>query len=47
MFYREGGNEELSAFTNSDYADDIEDRKSTSGYVFKLSTGAVSWSSRK
>lgn len=47
IFYRKGGNEELIAYTDSDYAGDMEDRKSTSGYVFMLSEGAVSWSSRK
>jgi hypothetical protein len=25
----------------------VEDRKSTSGYVFLLSSGAVTWSSKK
>jgi hypothetical protein len=34
-------------FTDSDYAGDQDDRKSTSGYVFMLGTGAVSWSSKK
>lgn len=34
-------------FTKSDYAGNIYDRKSTSGYVFLLGTTAVSWSSRK
>ncbi|RVW62516.1 Retrovirus-related Pol polyprotein from transposon RE1 [Vitis vinifera] len=47
IFYKKGGNDKLVAFTDSDYADDLEDRKSTSGYVFMLSSGAVSWSSRK
>lgn len=37
-----GEEEELLAFTDSDYAGDIDDRKSTSGYVFLLSSGAVS-----
>ena len=37
----------MVAFTDSDYAGDLEDRKSTSGYVFILSGGAVSWSSKK
>jgi hypothetical protein len=45
--YKKGGSNELLAFTDSDYAGDIEDRKSTSGYVFVLSSGAVSWSSKK
>lgn len=47
IFYSKGGNTELIAFTDSDYAGDLEDRKSTSGYLFVLSSGAVSWSSRK
>ncbi|RVW84289.1 Retrovirus-related Pol polyprotein from transposon TNT 1-94 [Vitis vinifera] len=33
------GEEELLAFTDSDYAGDIDDRKSMSGYVFLLSSG--------
>lgn len=35
------------AYTDIDYAGDIDDRKSTSGYVFLLSGGAVSWASKK
>jgi hypothetical protein len=34
-------------YSDSDYAGDIEDRKSTSGYVFMLNSGVVSWSSKK
>lgn len=47
IFYKKGGVEDLIGYTDSDYAGDLEDRKSTSGYVFMLSSGAVSWSSRK
>ena len=47
VFYKKGGNEDLVAYTDSDYAGDLDDRKSTSGYVFLLSSGAVSWSSKK
>lgn len=47
VFYKKGGNKELIAYTDSDYAGDLEDRKSTSGYVFLMSSGAVSWSSKK
>ena len=47
IFYKKEGNDKLVAFTDSDYASDLEDTKSTSGYVFMLSSGAVSWSSRK
>ena len=34
-------------YTNSDFQSDIESRKSTSGYVFTLGGGAVSWRSVK
>lgn len=37
----------MVAYSDSDYARDVEDRKSTSGYVFLLSSGAVTWSSKK
>jgi hypothetical protein len=46
IFYKKGEEEELLAFTDSDYAGDEEDSKSTSGYVFLLSSGAVSWMSK-
>ena len=47
IFYKRGGAEELMAFTDSDYAGDVEDRRSTSGHVFLMGAGAVAWSSRK
>ena len=47
MLYKKGGNEELVAYTDNDYAGDLDDRKSTSGYVFLLSSGAISWLSKK
>lgn len=40
----------LTGYTDSDYAGDISNRKSTSGYVFSLGTtgtGLISWSSKK
>lgn len=45
--YKKGVEEKLFAFTDSDYAGDLDDRKSTSGYVFMLGSRAVSWSSKK
>ncbi|KAL0440222.1 UNVERIFIED_CONTAM: Retrovirus-related Pol polyprotein from transposon TNT 1-94 [Sesamum latifolium] len=39
--------DKLVAYIDSDYARDVEDKKSTLGYVFLLISGAVSWSSRK
>lgn len=47
IFYKKGCTHELLAYTDSDYARDINDRKSTSGYVFLLSGGAVVWASKK
>lgn len=37
----------MQGWTNSDYAGDNVDRKCTSKYVFKLGSGAISWSSKK
>ena len=34
-------------YTDADWAGDINDRKSTSGYVFLLCGGAISWKSQK
>lgn len=45
--YRRCGEGSLVAFADSDYAGDVDDRKSTSGYLFMLEIGAVSWSSKK
>jgi len=47
IFYKHEGNEELLGYTDSDYAGDLEDRKSTSGFLFLLSSGAISWFSKK
>jgi hypothetical protein len=37
----------ITGFTDSDWAGDVDSRKSTSGYVFLLYGGAVSWKSTK
>ncbi|CAJ2647282.1 unnamed protein product [Trifolium pratense] len=48
VLYDKGSlNMKLEGWTDSDYAGDSDDRKSTSGYVFKLGSGAISWSSKK
>jgi len=40
-------NLELVGFADADWAGDISDRKSTSGYLYKLGTSLISWSSKK
>ncbi|CAI0431123.1 unnamed protein product [Linum tenue] len=48
IWYRRGGEGgELIGYTDSDYAGDVDDRKSTSGYAFFLAGGVVSWASKK
>uniref|UniRef100_A0A1X7T3K7 Reverse transcriptase Ty1/copia-type domain-containing protein n=1 Tax=Amphimedon queenslandica TaxID=400682 RepID=A0A1X7T3K7_AMPQE len=34
-------------YSDSDWGGDLDDRKSTSGYIFQIGGGAVSWQSRK
>ncbi|PNX72648.1 GDSL esterase/lipase, partial [Trifolium pratense] len=46
-WYERGKGEELVGWSDSDYAGDVDDRRSTSGYVFMIGTKAVSWSSKK
>lgn len=37
----------LLGFSNSNYGDDIDDRKSTFAYVFNIGFGVISWYSKK
>ena len=47
LMYRRTDNLEVIGYSDSDYAGCIDSRKSTSGYVFMLAGGAVSWRSAK
>ncbi|XP_015578574.2 uncharacterized mitochondrial protein AtMg00810-like [Ricinus communis] len=47
IFYKKRGNNGLIVYTDSDYAGDLDDRKSTSRNIFLFSCGVVSWSSKK
>lgn len=40
------GGLEVQGFVDADYAGELDTRRSTTGYVFMLSGGAISWSSR-
>lgn len=41
------GNDNEFEFSDADYANDIETRRSTSGYVFSIAHGLVTWSSQR
>lgn len=47
LVYRRDGNSELTGYCDADHAGDMDDGKSTTGYVFMLSDSAISWNSRK
>nr|XP_033511661.1 secreted RxLR effector protein 161-like [Nicotiana tomentosiformis] len=47
LCYQGGKDLRLVGYSNVDHGGDLDERKSTSGYVFILSDGAVSWSSKK
>jgi hypothetical protein len=38
---------DFQAFSDADWAGDVSDRKSTSGFLFKLVGGPISWGSKK
>eukprot|EP00253_Pinus_taeda_P002526 PITA_02526 len=38
---------DLIGYTDRDWAGSVDDRKSTSGYVFHMGSGAISWASKK
>jgi hypothetical protein len=37
----------LVGFTNSDWADELDDRNHTAGYIFILGSGPVTWACKK
>lgn len=41
------GNSELIGYSDSDFASDIDSRKSNTGYIFMMNGGPVTWASRK
>jgi hypothetical protein len=47
LIYGGKGKQDLTGFVDSDFAGDVDSRKSTTGFVFMLNGGAVSWGSKK
>ena len=47
LVYPKNGSTILTGYCDSDHAGDLGDRKSTSGYLFKLSECVISWKSVK
>ena len=47
LTYRRSDTLEIEEYSDADFAEDIENRKSTPGYVFTLAGGAISWKSSK
>ena len=47
IMYASTEKKDLIGFTDSDFAGSLDDRKSTSGYVFHLGSGVIAWASKK
>jgi hypothetical protein len=47
IFYKRGGNIELEAFVDVDWARDIEQQRSTSGFILKIGNSVVSWCEKR
>lgn len=47
LIYKKGVSDDCIGYSDSDWAGDLDDRRSTSGYMFHISGAAVSWKSRK
>jgi hypothetical protein len=47
VYTKENEKETLTGYADADFANDVDDRKSISGYIFKLFGNTVSWSTKK
>ena len=47
ILYKKGGDCKLVGYCDADYAGDHDTRRSTTGYIFLVGSGAVSWCSKR
>ena len=47
LLYSQSSNPRLSGFIDSDWVGSIDDKKSTSRYVFSLGFGVITWTNKK
>ena len=47
ILYTVSEHSDLIGYTDSDWAGSVDNQKSTSGYVFHMGSGAISWASKK
>lgn len=47
LYYSNSADEDLVGYSDSDWASDVDDRRSVSGYMFKLCGAPISWRSKK
>ena len=47
IMYTDNCDVELTGYSDSNWDENPDDRKSTSGYAFNIGIGVVSWSSKK
>ncbi len=47
IFYEVKSHLQVHGYTNGNWAGNVSDRRSTSGFMFSFGSGAISWSSKK
>lgn len=47
LFYSNKEKSELHGYSDADWASDIDNRRSCTGYIFKMSSGIISWKSTR
>ncbi len=47
LCYKQGDSDILTAYADADWAGDSQDRKSTTGYLFRLGEIPITWNSKK